>query len=66
MTCRCRKCHPATVNWTLTPGPIRGEHPGMTLSFLYRAYCRVLQLIRLIGLTFSPPAGHMAMQLVDG
>ena len=47
--CRCRECHPATVSWTLTPGPIRGEHPGMTLSYLYRAYCRVLQLIRLIG-----------------
>jgi len=33
----------------LTPGPIRGEHPATTLSFLYRAFCRVLQLIRLVG-----------------
>jgi hypothetical protein len=24
------------------------EHPAVTLSFLYRAFCRVLQLIRLI------------------
>jgi hypothetical protein len=23
-----------------------GEHPAMSLSFLYRAFCRVLQLIR--------------------
>ena len=34
---------------TLTPGLPRGEHPAVTLSFLYRAFCRVLQLIRLIG-----------------
>jgi len=33
----------------LTPDPIRGEHPAMTPSFLYRAFCRVLQIIRLIG-----------------
>jgi putative transposase len=32
----------------LTPGLGRGEHPAVTLSFLYRAFCRVLQLIRLI------------------
>ncbi len=25
------------------------EHPPMTLSFLYRAFCRVLQFIRLLG-----------------
>jgi hypothetical protein len=25
-----------------------GEHPTVTLSFFYRAFCRVLQLIRLI------------------
>jgi putative transposase len=32
----------------LTAGAGRGEHPAVTLSFLYRAFCRVLQLIRLI------------------
>jgi hypothetical protein len=26
---------------------MRCEHPAVTLSFLYRAFCRVLQLIRL-------------------
>ncbi|MGH9083470.1 MAG: integrase, partial [Acidimicrobiales bacterium] len=26
-----------------------GEHPAMSLSFLYRAFCRVLQLLRLMG-----------------
>ena len=25
------------------------EHPAVTLSFLYWAFCRVLQLVRLIG-----------------
>ena len=29
------------------PGLPRGEHPAVTLSFLYRAFCRLLQLIRL-------------------
>ena len=43
------RSHPATVSWTLAPGPIRGEHPAMTLSFLYWAFCRILQLIRLVG-----------------
>jgi len=33
----------------LTHGLGRGEHPAVTLSFLYRAFCRVLQLIQLIG-----------------
>jgi hypothetical protein len=32
----------------LTPGLRRGEHPAVILSFLYRAFCAVLQLIRLI------------------
>jgi putative transposase len=32
----------------LTPGLGRGGHPAVTLSFLYRAFCRVLQLIRLV------------------
>jgi len=32
----------------LTPGFRRGQHPAVILSFLYRAFCRVLQLIRLI------------------
>jgi putative transposase len=27
---------------------VRGEHPAVTLSLLYRAFCRVLQLVRLI------------------
>jgi len=31
----------------LTPGVPAGEHPAVTLSFVYRAFCRVLQLIRL-------------------
>jgi putative transposase len=31
----------------LTPGLLRGEHPPVTFSFLYRAFCRVLQLVRL-------------------
>ena len=37
------------MSWTLTADSGRGEHPAVTLSFLYRAYCRVIQLIRLIG-----------------
>jgi hypothetical protein len=45
----CRERHPPTVNCTLTVGAGRGEHPSVILSFLYRAFCRVLQLIRLIG-----------------
>jgi putative transposase len=32
----------------LTPGLRRGEHQTVILSFLYWAFCRVLQLIRLI------------------
>jgi putative transposase len=32
----------------LTADAERGEHPAVTLSFLYRAFCRVLQLIRLV------------------
>jgi len=48
-TCACRECHLSAVSWTLTPGLGRGEHPAVTLSFLYRAFWRVLQLIRLIG-----------------
>ena len=45
---RCRERHPWPATSTLTPGLRRGEHPAVTLSFLYRAFCRVLQLIRLI------------------
>lgn len=37
------------TNSTLTPGIRRAGHPAMTLSFLYWAFCRILQLIRLIG-----------------
>jgi putative transposase len=33
----------------LTQGVGAGEHPAMSLSFLYRALCRVLQLVRLMG-----------------
>jgi putative transposase len=47
--CRCRERHPWPATSTLTPGLVRGEHPAVTLSFLYRALGRVLQLIRLIG-----------------
>lgn len=32
---------------TLMPGVRNGEHPTMFLSFLYRAFCSVLQLVRL-------------------
>jgi len=46
--CRCRERHPWPATSTLTPGSRRGEHPAVILSFLYRAFCRVLQLIRLI------------------
>ena len=47
LMCGCRECHPPTVKWTLTPALQRGEHPAMALSFLYRAFSRVLQLVRL-------------------
>ena len=43
------RSHPWPTTGTLTPGLGRGEHPAVTLSFLYRAFCRVLQLIRLAG-----------------
>jgi len=46
-TGRCRECHPSPATSTLTAGLSRGEHPAMILSFLYRAFCRILQLIRL-------------------
>jgi RNA-directed DNA polymerase len=46
--CACRECHPSHVSWTLTADAGRGEHPAVTLSFLYRAFWRVLQLIRLV------------------
>ena len=46
--CRCRERHPRTSTWTLTPEGSCSQHPAVTLSFLYRAFCRVLQLIRLI------------------
>jgi putative transposase len=39
-------CHPWDVSWTLTLLRF-GQHPAMSLSFLYRAFCRILQLIRL-------------------
>ena len=45
---RCRERHPWPATSTLTPELRRGEHPAVTLSFLYRAFCRALQLIRLI------------------
>ena len=43
------RSHPWPTTSTLTPGLGRGEHPAVTLSFLYRAFCRVLQRIRLAG-----------------
>ena len=46
-TCRCRECHPWPATGALTAGARRDEHPATTLSFLYRAFCPVLQLIRL-------------------
>lgn len=47
-SCRCRKRHPASLTWALTSSVRRDQHPAVALSFLYRALCRVLQLIRLI------------------
>ena len=32
----------------MTADAERGEHPAVTLSLFYRAFCRALQLIRLI------------------
>jgi putative transposase len=32
----------------LTPGLLRGKHPAMAISFFYRAFCRLLQLVRLL------------------
>ena len=46
--CRCRERHPSASSWTLTSAGSYSEHPAVTLSFLYRAFCRALQLIRLI------------------
>jgi hypothetical protein len=37
LPCACRECHPSRVSWTLTADASRGEHPAVTLSFLYRA-----------------------------
>lgn len=45
----------------LTPEPAPGEHPAVILSFLYRAFCRVLQLIRLIGSTDTDLAIEVIM-----
>lgn len=41
--CGGRECHPCGATSTLTPGFRRGEHPAVTLSCLYRAFCRVVQ-----------------------
>src|SRR5579875_2224699 len=46
--CRCRERHPSASSWTLTSAGSYSEHSAVTLSFLYRAFCRALQLIRLI------------------
>src|SRR5579875_797246 len=59
--CRCRECHPWPATSTLTPGPERGEHPAMTLSFLYLAFCRALQLIRLVGRSDTDLAVEIVM-----
>jgi putative transposase len=45
--CGCRKLHPRLRTWTLTTTGCCREHPAVILSFLYKAFCRVLQLIRL-------------------
>jgi len=60
-TCRCRECHPWPATSTLTPGPERGEHPAMTLSYLYLAFCRALQLIRLVGRSDTDLAVEIVM-----
>ncbi len=44
--CGCREPCPGLPAWTLAQD--YGEHPMATLSFLYRAFCRVLQLSRLL------------------
>src|SRR5579875_964247 len=59
--CRCRECHPWPATSTLTPGPERGEHPAMTLSFLYLAFCRALQLIGLVGRSDTDLAVEIVM-----
>ena len=46
--CRCRERHPWPATSTLMPGPRRGDDPAVTLSFLYRAFCSALQVIRLV------------------
>jgi putative transposase len=38
-----------------------GEHPAMSLSFLYRAFCRVLQLIRFVGSSDTDRAMEVVM-----
>jgi len=43
------------------PGLRRGKHPAMTLSFLYRAFCRVPQLIGLIGRSDTDLAVEVVM-----
>ena len=60
-TCRCRECHPLPATSTLTPGPERDEHPAMTLSFLYLAFCRTLQLIGLVGRSDTDLAVEIVM-----
>ena len=39
----------------------RVDHPGVTVSFLYRAFCRVLQLIRLTGRSHTSLAIEVVM-----
>ena len=60
-TCGCRERHPCAASWTLTPRGWCGEYPAMCLSFLYRAFCRVLQLIRLICRTDTDLAIEVVM-----
>ena len=61
VTCRCRECHLWPATSTLTPGPDRCEHPAITLSFLYLALCRALQLIRLVGRSDTDLAVEIVM-----
>jgi len=46
--CGCCECHLSPASSALTVGFVRGQHRAVTLSFCYRAFCGVLQLIRLV------------------
>ena len=46
IACECRKARPCAVGWDLKSHVWHGQHPVVALTFLYKAFCRVLQLIR--------------------